>query len=437
MKVVFLNVRSDRKGCINKDFMGGYGWVSNVGNSLPAKLLDVVKKRGTHLPLMSYGYLAAIFDSHGHEVEVVTNEVPNADLIFIQSSMVEHRAELSWANRIRQESKAKVGFIGPFSTEMPELFDDQSDFIILGEPEAAAIDIAKGDVPKGRVVSARVEDLDDLPFPRWDFFSYREFSYIPILKEKPFFPVLSSRGCPLTCKYCPYMSNYAWNERSVENVLDEVGYLLEHYQARGMLFRDPFFSVNKKRARAIGEGMIARNFNHLRWACETKIESLDESLLEVLYEAGLRVINVAVESQDPAVVKHADRTPISFQHQERILSFCDRLGIRVTVFYVLGMPADTRESIEMSVRYAKMLNSHVAHFFIFTPFPGTPYYEEVKDMICEDDWERFDCFTPVIEHPQLGKEELLKLKEKAYVSYYYRPRYAWKFFTRVIRDFLG
>ena len=436
MKVALLNVRSDRKECINKDFMGGYGWAFSVGRSLPAKLIEFVKKKGELLPLMSYGYLAGIFAERGHDVSVVTNSVPDADVVFIQSSMVEHRAELAWADRVRRESTAKVGFIGPFSSYKPELFEDHCDFLIPGEPEAAAIMIAEGKPPQGRIESPSLQDLDSLPFPRWDFFDYREFSYIPALKEKPFFPILSSRGCPYPCSYCPYPVNFAYGSRSVENVLDEIRYLIEAYGARGMLFRDPTFTLDKKRAQAIAEGMIARGYDHLRWTCETRLDCLDEPLLEVLFRAGMRVINVAVESQDPEVLKQVKRKHIELEHQERLLAFCEKLGIRVTVFYIFGLPNDSRESIELSIRYAKALNSHVAQFFIFTPFPGTPQYEEVKHLICEEDWERFDCYTPVIRHETLSHEELLQLKEKAFVNYYYRPRWAVKSIYRLVRDFL-
>lgn len=122
---------------------------------------------------------------------------------------------------------------------------------------------------------------------------------------------------------------------------------------------------------------------------------------------------------------------------EEILRACDRLGIRVTVFYVVGLPEDTQESIEETVAYAKRLNTHVAQFFVYTPFPGTRLYDRVKDDLITTDWEQFDCYSPVTKHPTLTPAEILDLKEWAFVSYYYRPAYLAKFAVRAARDLLN
>jgi hypothetical protein len=74
---------------------------------------------------------------------------------------------------------------------------------------------------------------------------------------------------------------------------------------------------------------------------------------------------------------------------------------------------------------------------VFTPFPGTPLYERVKGDIAVEDWEAFDCYTPVIRHPHLSAEEILRLKEWAFVSYYYRPAWLARLAWRALRDVLG
>ncbi|MFH1996752.1 MAG: radical SAM protein [Candidatus Omnitrophota bacterium] len=436
MKIGLLNVSSGRKSCINKDFMGGYGWAFNAGKSLPARMINVVKRMGENLPIMSFAYIASIFHSMGHTVQCAENRVPKADLVFIQSSMVEHTAELAWARRIRK-SGAKAGFIGPFSGAMPDLFINDCDFIIKGEPESAAFDIAKGHIPKGLIESRAITDLDTLPFPRWDFFPYRRYSYFPAIKEKPFLPVLASRGCPFSCSYyCPYPITYAWRQRSSKNVLDEIGELIERYGMKAMLFRDPIFTADRARTVEIMTGILERGYT-ITWACETRLDKLDKELIELMRKAGMRVINVGIESYDEDVVKKASRKPIALEHQEEIVRYCDELGIRVTAFYMFGMPDDTEESLFRTIRYAKKLNTHVAQFFIFTPFPGTKYYQDVAPEIYEKEWEKFDCYTPVFRHKNLTPETILRLKERAFVSYYYRPQWAAQCFKRLLRDISG
>lgn len=433
MKISLLDIKTHKRQCVNKDFMGGYGWVFNAGNSFRANLINQVKRWGEILPIMSFGYIASILHNNGHSVEYLRNEIPDADLVIMSSSMVDYRREIEWARAIRKRGM-KVGFFGPFSSAVPELFLEHADFIIKGEPEEVAMKITNSRMPEGLVSSNPINDLDSIPFPKWDLFNISEYSYSPALREMPFLPVLASRGCTFSCSYCPYLVNYKWRERSARNVLEEIAYLSGRFRIRGMLFRDPLFSLNKARTIEIAEGLIQRDYK-IKWACETRLDLLDEKYIDILYKAGLRVINVGIESEDSDILEKATRKSIPRNHQEKIVSYCEQKGIRITVFYMLGLPDDTEESILKTIRYAKKLNTHVAQFFIFTPFPGTKYFEKAKQQIDEKDWEKFDCYTPVTKHKNISKKRLMELKERAFVEYYYRPAWAFKFIKSAIRCF--
>ena len=433
MKISLLNVRRDgKRACVNKDFMGGYGWAFNAGESWPARMINLVKRAGEKLPIMSFGYLASIFSQKGCDVEYAENRVPDADIVIIQSSMVDHNHEMEWAGRIKDAGR-RVGFIGSFAGAMPQLFLKGCDFVIKGESEEAAYRIAGGLVPEGIVESRVIDDLDTIPFPKWDAFPYKSYSYFPALKEKPFLPILSSRGCAYTCDYCPYLVDYRWRQRSAANVLDEIGYLINRFGMRSMLFRDPIFTLDRNRTGEIAQGILKRGYK-LKWACETRLDKVDKELLRLMHSSGLRVMNVGVESYDEDIIRKASRKPIEMAHQEEMIRFCDEIGVRVTVFYMLGMPDDTEESLLNTIRYSKALNTHVAQFFIFTPFPGTEYYDKIKGDIYEKDWERFDCYTPVFRHRNLSRDKILEMKEKAFVSYYYRPGWIAKFVGRALKD---
>jgi radical SAM superfamily enzyme YgiQ (UPF0313 family) len=436
VKIALVEVASGRAQCVNKDFMGGYGWAFKVGDSLPARAIEFVKRTGEKIPLMAFGYLAGIFSRAGNTCVYTNGVVQDADLAIIYSSLVDYRAEREMARRYRRETRARVAFVGPFATHCPDQFLDVADVVVAGEPEQFACDVAAtGDIPSGVVPSPEIKDLDTLPFPDWSTFPVRSYSYFPALRQRPFLPVLSSRGCPYTCEYCPY-EIIPFRARTAENVLEELSQWRKRYGLRGFLFRDPIFSVKRKRTAELLEGMIQRGFD-FRWACETRMDCLDVDTLELMARAGMRVVNVAVESSNETVLKDVARKAIPVEHQEEILRACDRLGIRATVFYVIGLPEDTRESIRETVRYAKQLNTHVAQFFVYTPFPGTKLYDRVKHEVLTDDWERFDCYTPVVRHPTLAPDEILRLKEWAFLSYYYRPAWLGKFMVRAARDLIA
>jgi len=383
-----------------------------------------------------FAYLAAIFARAGHEVKYVEDKIEKADIVFLASSMVDYENEINWIKKIKA-SGSKIGVIGPFAGQKPELYLRYADFVIVGEPESAAIKIASGEIdPKGIIKEKIIDDLDILPFPKWDIFPVSKYSYVPALRQKPFLPILSSRSCPYNCNYCPYLVMYSkYRMRSANNVLEEIKYLHDNFGIKAMLFRDPIFSLNRPRTERIIQGLINMDLG-IRWACETRLDHLDEALLDLMYKAGVRVINVGVESSDYDILKKATRKPIEIEHQEKIIKYCEKIGIRVTAFYIFGLPDDTVESIKNTIKYAKKLNTHAAQFFLSTPFPGTQFYQQTEDKIFDHDWKHFDCYTPVMNHKNLSPEELLKLKEKAFVSYYYRPRYAWYFIKRVIRDLI-
>jgi len=434
MKITLLSVKSKRKECINKDFMGGFGWAFNAGNSLGAKLINFLKKRGEALPIMSFGYLAAIFASDGHKVSCATNIIPDSDLVIMSSSMVDYDFEIALAKRIKKKG-IKVGFIGPFAGFLPELFLGACDFIIKGEPEQAAIDISSGEIKEGVIESPAVENLDSLPFPRWDIFPVKDYSYAPVLWEKPFLPVLSSRGCVNKCNYCPYVISYKYRDRSVNNVVAEIRHLKERFGVKGMIFRDPLFSLKKDFVINLCESILKEKLR-LKWVCETKLDLLDKGLLDVMHEAGLQVLNTGIESTNIDSLKSLGRSQSENIKQKEIINYCDKLGIKVTAFYMLGLPGDTVEGVGDTIRYAKLLNTNVAQFFIHTPFPGTEYFNNVRKEIFEEDWHKFDCYHPVLKHKNITNDELLKLKEFAFTSYYFRPRYIIKFIQRNLKGVL-
>lgn len=435
---LLLTASSTKQGFINKDISAGLGTVSHYGNTLAGRALTFFKKRGIQYPPLVMGYLAAILLQKEVEVMVYQNQLPaEADLVILYGSLVDYQDELMWARRVRQELKIPVGFVGAFPSIQPERFLQEADFVITGEPEGYfQNEFIPGSIPKGIIASPPVQELDGLPYPDWSVFPLEQFKYRPYFLSKGnrhFFPMISSRGCPMGCfHYCPYPSIYGrkWRSRSIENVIGEIETLVNRFQAGQLLFRDPIFTLNRQRTETLARALIQKRWD-LEYVCETHLSTLDEDLLKLLYESGLRAIKVGVESGSPEVLASSHRSADSFVHQEKILTCCDRLGIAVTAFYILGFPTDTQESIKTTVDYAKKLNTIGAQFTLFTPYPGTQIFEEMKSLVNKD-FEAFDIYTPVFNHPNLSEKELIKLKGWAYQNYYIRMRWLWKFLRRLI-----
>src|SRR5437867_4127428 len=166
MRVVLADVKSDR-GFVNKDtVVGGYGSRLDPFSRVTA-IMSYLKKQFHDVPSVHMAYIAAILSRAGHEVAWTRGEIVDGDVALVLSSIVDYRNETEWADRMRARG-VKVGFVGITASKMPHLFEGHGDFIFNGEPEAAVMRIAHGNIPRGIAVSEQINDLDSLPFPRWD-----------------------------------------------------------------------------------------------------------------------------------------------------------------------------------------------------------------------------------------------------------------------------
>lgn len=431
MKVTLLDVnpRKTRNACINKDLAGSFGTASIYGRSLFLRGAMRVKQWGIKLPLISFGYMASILRNNGHQVEVMSDKIPQSDLVIIHSSIVGYKTEVNMARMIRKSTKAKVGFIGAFASVMPEIFLNEADFVIRGDPEEATSRLSDQWVPRGEVASRPLQNLDSLPFPDWSLFAVKEYSYFPLLRDKPFLSILSSRGCGISCSYyCPYTvsGNDQWRARGSDSVIREIQYLVNNFKIRGLLFRDPLFTFDRGRVERIASGIVSSGIN-IEWGCESRLDYLDESLLDIMYRSGLRLINFGIESQDNAILAGAKRPSLKKEFIKRILSFCRKKRIITNAFYILGFPGDSQESIKKTINYAIELNADFAQFTILTPYPGTSFFQDTKKDIFEQDWEKFDGYSPVFRHKNIPSDRLLQLKEQAFIKYYCRLPWMLKF----------
>jgi radical SAM superfamily enzyme YgiQ (UPF0313 family) len=230
----------------------------------------------------------------------------------------------------------------------------------------------------------------------------------------------TSRSCPEHCTYCPHRITAGYRARSVASVIAEMTSLCALYPRPHIKIRDPLFTLDRDRCARIAEAIIARGLQ-LSFECETRIDDLDEKLIRMLHRAGLREISFGVESVDPQTLKRVARRPIPHEHMRRMVSLCWELGIATTAFYVFGFLTDTEESILASIRFACELDTTYANFKILTPYPGTPQFKQLKPLIFETDWEKFDGYTLTFNHPHLTPQRLRLLLGMAYSRFILRP----------------
>lgn len=422
-------------GCTLKDVAGGYGTVFKVGASPLARLLERAKSHVAALPNVTLAYLHALFEREGVEVSVQqigsVDQLAPADLFLVASSITDCNLERDVMQAARRRFGARVGVFGTFAASTPEFYEDVADFVVREEIEPLVPALARGDTFTGVVDGGFVTDLDDLPFPRWDAFDVQRFRYRIITNRGVTLPVLGSRGCAYRCDYCPYLVNARFRTRSVDSLVAEIEWLAERYGARGISFRDPLRLFDEDQAREFGDALLSRGLD-IRYSMECRADRLDPPLLDLLHRSGLRSLEIGVESVDPGVVAARGRRPPSLEQVERVVRHCHKIGIRVIANFLFGLPNDDAAGMEATARYARRLNTFAVQFTVATPYPGTALFHEVEDRIFERDWERFDGWTNVWRHPTMSSEEIHAARERAYVRYHFRPRYAWRFVRQTV-----
>lgn len=444
MRIALLNVVNNSKpGALNKDICGGMGGHALFGSSFILRLISSVKKKTVKMPILSFACLQAVFKKQGYKVDYIEGSNINEkyDLILIYGSIVDYKYENLVCKEIKRKyATTKIGFCGTFPTVKPELFST-ADFVIMGEVESFFLYEFKSikDL-HGIIKTKRTLSLDDLPTPDFDNFPIKDYSYFPAIKEKPFLVLQASKGCPYSCMYyCPYgiIQGQKYRTRSAAKVVEDIITLIKKYYIRGLQFRDPIFGLDKKQTIKFSKLLISKKVK-IRFGIETRLDILDKDFLDILFAAGLRNINIGIETTDENVSKLNKRKLVRIEHQEEMIKHCEKLGINVSAFYILGLIGDNKESVKKTIDYAIKLNTNVAQFSISCPFPGTEYYKDLKqkNLIFENDFEKFNSMNLTFKHDTLSEKQLTELREYAFRKYYFRPKYFLKFLKWQIREFL-
>ena len=424
MRIVLADL-SGKPGLVSKDTVGGGYGSRLIPFSVTTKLYYYFKKPFHDIPSISLAYLAAILAERGHEVVFTNNGIPDGDVAIILSSLVDHKNECSWADRARKKG-LYTGFIGLASTFLPQLFAEHANFLIQGEAESAVQRLAEGERLEGACSSPPIEDLDTLPFPRWDLVNswHRQKYRLPfhhrILGRG--LPIMASRSCPEKCEYCPHRLMGSYRCRSAGNVVDEINWLFRFQERPFVVFRDPHFTAHRERVVEICELILKRRLR-IQFEIETRLDRLDSELLVLLHRAGLRTVIFGVESASQDILNNAGRQSIHPDHQHRIISKCHEKGISTVAHFLLGFPEDDWHSIGATIQHALDLSPTIAQFKILTPYPGTLFWKRCESLITETSWEKFDGYQPTIKLAGLNSKELRFLLGAAYAHFYIRPSY--------------
>lgn len=430
-----------RHGGAFKDFAGGYGVGTFRGNDLRGKIIERFYTTDFRSPPLAYGLIAGGLRAKGHTVEYALDDMPAADVYIFNPALMTLPHELEVMRGLKQaRPNAKLIVCGQVASSMPESFADVDVKVAHGEPEQLIPKLDEVlEATEQRVAIGNVANLDDLPFADWDGFPHRRFKVGYDFWKFPTGYIQSSRGCTLSCSYCPYiiLENKV-RIRSAQHVGDELRHGIKRYGFRSYKFRDPLWGARKKHVAELID-QIGRLPRKIQFSIETRIELLPRELLVALRDVGLTSITVGIESPSRETLLRYKRAPIKDDKQSNFVGMCRELGIRVVAGFIIGFPEDTRESIHDVLRYAKQVNPFAANFNVCTPYPGTGFYEEMAPHIATRDWSRYDVYTPNLKYQNLTPEEVRMLHQKCFKQFYFRWKYLanWQFMFPRLHQFVS
>lgn len=320
------------------------------------------------------------------------------------------------------------------------LLQEGVDFIIQGEPEFAIVELLKrieskekygnltgiGFKEKGRiqinVPRESVSKISVLPIPNRDLLPELHY-FNPLINEKKWTTVVTSRGCPSKCSFCfsPKLYGGSLKRRPTTHVLDELRFLKEK-EYKEVFFRDETFTADKKSMIALCKGMISERMN-MKWVANAKVGTVDRKTLGLMKEAGCEVLKIGVESGNQKILDNIKKG-ITLMQTEDTFRWTKEAGIRTHAHFMLGCPGETKETIRETIDFAKKIGPDTATFGILTPYPGTEIFESIKNKIKGRDYSGEHTKAHYNElFTELKQEELEKALKQAYREFYFRPGY--------------
>jgi radical SAM superfamily enzyme YgiQ (UPF0313 family) len=279
--------------------------------------------------------------------------------------------------------------------------------------------------------------LDELPFPAYEKLDGYPSAYtLPIFNypRVPNASCVSSRGCPYACTYCDrsvFGRSFRFN--SADYMVAHVRYLQERFGTRHINFYDDQFTFNRKRVEAFANQLI-ENPMRITYNCAARAEHLDEDLLRLMKASGCWMISLGIETGDPELLaQHRQRSDLDLL-AERI-RMIKRAGIRVKGLLMMGLPGESETSVRRSMKYVYSLPIDDFNLTKFTPFPGSPIYETIREQgEFDETWEKMDCMHFLFIPKGMTRPQLEALFREFYRRHFMRARVLWDYTTMIWRS---
>jgi radical SAM superfamily enzyme YgiQ (UPF0313 family) len=329
------------------------------------------------------------------------------------------------SRRLFPESTIVVG--GPHATIFPEemLRELPVDVVVVGEGDLTVVELAsaleagadlstvKGIRFKrnGSVIDTgpgpMLQHLDDLPMPAWHLVDPLKHYYVYIIE---------SYGCPFRCTFCYTHLHGQFRTKSPARVVEDIEYMAELHGIRMFKFWDDLpFGGSKARMLEFCRLLAQRRLD-VRWSCVTRPQVISDEVISAMMQTGCFRVSMGVETGSPRMLRllNKDNRVETYLETFELLA---RYDILTAAGFMLGLPGEEREDLEMSIRLAESLRATEYFASNYKPYPGTQLYEAARENgfvppRSIQEWAEYSDFTQYnVNVSKVGMDELIKAKK--------------------------
>jgi len=366
------------------------------------------------LPPLGLLYVAAVMKKEGNKVEVWDCDVEGIDYHKLIERLQDLRPEYVgfYTNSANIDMVLSICLnIKPFVKR-----------IVLGGPEIT-LHPEKG--KNYEVFKGQIDDINKLPFPARELINLDKYQPSPHHYIKsPSTTMITSIGCPYNCSYCYSSQLYKrkYQQRTVDNVIEEIKHLKKWYGIKEIQFWDDLFGLNRKWLIEFCEKVKELD---IVWVCEMRANLVEPIILALMKEAGCYSIFYGCESFNQDILDLVNKQLTVKQIKDAII-WTNMVGIMVRANFILGLPLDTPENAKKEIDEICKLPIDYIKWNLFCPYEGTEIYKGIEKYGKLTDAIKTNHEVSFIPNGYKDADELEQMRQYAFRKFYYRPIYIWK-----------
>jgi anaerobic magnesium-protoporphyrin IX monomethyl ester cyclase len=411
---------------------------------------------GKRLPPIGLMYVAAALEKAGFQVQMLDNYLMNKPIeevkqlvtktnpaiVGITCGSATYRRCIETARAIKEAlPTCRVVVGGWHASYVPDslLESPEIDYVVMGEGEKAVTELAtcivNGNEPAAITipgVACRraganiknppkfIEKMDEIPYPARHLLPLELYDRtIEYLNVKPADVMSISRGCVFHCGFCE--TRKLWGNIcrgfSPQRVIGEIQDLQSKYGTKGIYFINDNFTLRKKETLELCDLMV-KNKLHLEWVCDTRVDLVNQELLEAMSRAGCKTIWFGVESGSQKILQRIGRDTTLAQI-ENAFKLCRKNNIKTACSFMLGVPGETLKDMEASLKFAKKLNPDWCIFNVFIANPDSKMYQEVLDS---KKYDQLDDFLLSVKTDEFDYNSLMAVQRRFFKEFHMTPK---------------